>query len=240
MTYYVSRMVSDSIRSGEEFGIMSKSIVIAICDFVLFTETSEFKNNFYFMEEQEHFKLTDICKIITLELPKVPKTNDTNKLIQWLRFIKSETKTEAESMLKTDADFKKAWEELEEINGDPELRWEYTSRLLNIMGQQQMRIDAEEMEKALQKADLELEQLHEEIFSATEELNLVKAEAASAKAEADSAKAEADSAKAEADSAKAEALQIKMNTAIQLKQINLPIEQISQITGLSKEKISTL
>ncbi len=78
---YHGGLIRDALKKGEAYGRMKETITICIVDAVVFEETEQFMNCFYFMEEKEHFKFSEKTSICCIELPKVnPKERPVEEL----------------------------------------------------------------------------------------------------------------------------------------------------------------
>ena len=75
LLYYHGGLLRESLQEGEYYDKMKKTITICITDSVAFPESKKFLNEFYLMEEDEHFKLTETTKMCCIELPKVNPDN---------------------------------------------------------------------------------------------------------------------------------------------------------------------
>ena len=75
LLYYHGGLLRESLQDGENYDKMKQTITICITDSVAFPKSKKFLNEFYFMEKDEHFKLTEITKMCCIELPKVNPNN---------------------------------------------------------------------------------------------------------------------------------------------------------------------
>lgn len=69
---YGCRMVNSSLRSGEKYDRMKKSVVISFVNGVQFKDIPDLHTRFIMAEEKHHLPLTDKLEIHFLELGKVP------------------------------------------------------------------------------------------------------------------------------------------------------------------------
>ena len=76
--FYCGKLVNLSLEKGEDYDKMKKSIVISIVKGNVLPQTKKLHSKFYFMEEEEHFKLSEIAEIHFVELEKV----DANKPVE--------------------------------------------------------------------------------------------------------------------------------------------------------------
>lgn len=75
--YYHGGSLRESLKKGEPYGKMLKTITICIVDDILFPETEDFLSIFEMRESKGHFLLSDNNSIHYIELPKVNRTHKT-------------------------------------------------------------------------------------------------------------------------------------------------------------------
>lgn len=75
LLYYHGGLLRESLQEGEDYARMKQTITICITDSVAFPKSKKFLNEFYLIEKDEHFKLTEITKMCCIELPKVNSNN---------------------------------------------------------------------------------------------------------------------------------------------------------------------
>ena len=99
--YYWSRLYSRQIKSGEDYKILQKAIVILITDFKIENlEELDYHSRWKIMEDKQGKKiiLTQKLEIDIIELPKIiGKKKEQDNLLDWLYFLenpKSERVTE--------------------------------------------------------------------------------------------------------------------------------------------------
>lgn len=99
--YYWSRLYSRQIKSGEDYKILQKAIVILITDFKIENlEELDYHSRWKIMEDKQGKKiiLTQKLEIDIIELPKIiGKEKEQDNLLDWLYFLenpKSERVTE--------------------------------------------------------------------------------------------------------------------------------------------------
>ena len=185
------------------------------------------------MEEYYHYyrlvhylhsdKVLEGLHLVFVELPKFKAKNLTEKKMQvlWLRFLTEigEATKAAPRELVEDPHVNQALEILEESAYNAaemyayDRFWDYVSR------------------EATKEAEMK---------EALEKLDAATAERDAATARADAATAERDTEKARADAAEAKLRQGKLQTARNLKSMNLTAEQIATATGLTVDEIERL
>lgn len=84
---YQSKMITDDIKQGDNYGELKKTISVNILKYNMF-ETPDYYSSFLPIEENRHEILTDKWQIIFLELNKIG-IEKLNEKEQWLRLLKS-------------------------------------------------------------------------------------------------------------------------------------------------------
>lgn len=83
LIYYHGGLIRESLKKGEAYGKMLKTITICIVDDIVFSETGKFLNVFSLMEETTHIPFSNMTGICVIELPKVnPDKRPPQKLSQ--------------------------------------------------------------------------------------------------------------------------------------------------------------
>ncbi|MCL2201663.1 MAG: Rpn family recombination-promoting nuclease/putative transposase [Oscillospiraceae bacterium] len=90
--YYMARVLSSNLSTGEDFKEIPQVIMINILDFSLFPNQSRIHSEFQMLEVTSHEPLTDKAAIHFFELPKLTKEiiYDSGQQI-WLRLINAKT-----------------------------------------------------------------------------------------------------------------------------------------------------
>ncbi|MDR2074349.1 MAG: Rpn family recombination-promoting nuclease/putative transposase [Oscillospiraceae bacterium] len=92
--FYISKMLSEQMKSGEEYDKIQKVICIAIAaEHILIEENKEFHNKFLLVNKTGNI-FTDKIEINTLELMKIPENAKENGLVEWLEFMKIKSEEE--------------------------------------------------------------------------------------------------------------------------------------------------
>ena len=189
-------------------------------------------------------KVLDGLHLVFVELPKFKAGSLTEKKMQvlWLRFlteIGEETK-EAPRDLVDNPQVNQALEILEEsAYSEAEMYaydrfWDYASR------EATKEADWKRARERLDAMNAKISAANAERDAANAERDAANAERDAANAELDAANAELDAANARADAAEAKLLQDKLDTARNLKAMNLTIGQIASATGLTAAEIASL
>jgi predicted transposase/invertase (TIGR01784 family) len=96
IVYYLSRLIGDQLKWGEDYSKLQQVISIIICDHNLLEEEDSYINSYQLKNEKNH-SFTKLMKLIILELPKLPETVD-KAVWPWLKFFKCTEKEEYEML----------------------------------------------------------------------------------------------------------------------------------------------
>jgi predicted transposase/invertase (TIGR01784 family) len=80
LVYYNAKMITEQIKSGDDYGKIHQAINIAICDHVFLDDTDSYLNTFTINNVKTGEPFTDLVKYVIIELPKVPKEDDGNSI----------------------------------------------------------------------------------------------------------------------------------------------------------------
>ena len=116
--YYLSRMVTDQIGSGDDYLNIKPSICILITDFALVAENTSYHNKYRLFDPRTGSEFSGLLEVHTLELPKLPQERDGTLLWDWLKFIGARKKEELEMLAEKNPQVKKAIGKLAELNED--------------------------------------------------------------------------------------------------------------------------
>ena len=131
MVYYGSKLVNESLNSGEGYDYMAlkKCKVLSIVDFQLFDNNKKVQNCFRFKETADNFELTDVVEIIFLEMGKLDETKPLEEMSvveRWLYFLKyvddKQRQVQVQKILEESEGINMAMEVLKEVSADEQLR----------------------------------------------------------------------------------------------------------------------
>ena len=96
--YYLSKMIYQQVKTGEEYDVIQKVISISILDHHFIQENHNYHHIFKLIDTYHKVCFGDIIEIHTLELPKLPDTHDGTKLWDWLAFFKSKDESQLKEL----------------------------------------------------------------------------------------------------------------------------------------------
>lgn len=122
--YYWSKIYSNELKSGQDYGDLKETICINIMNFNLF-ECESFHSHFKVMEKTRHEVLSEKFGIHFFELKKIgKKPNKDNIMELWLQLINAETEEELAMLEQTNVkEIKDAIFILREISADEKMRY---------------------------------------------------------------------------------------------------------------------
>ena len=135
-----------TVRSGEKYTGLKRTISIVITDFDLFEGNENYRHYFCWNEPGTFLKLTDKQEIHTLELVKLPEHPDNAALCDWLAFLKADTKEEFDMLAQKNAVINEAYKELNRISADEEKRLLYYRWLIDNVDKIERERDAQQRE----------------------------------------------------------------------------------------------
>jgi predicted transposase/invertase (TIGR01784 family) len=207
--YYMTKLLWEQLKRGEEYDKMHQVISIVICDHVMLEDKASYLNVFEFQDE-EQYRFTDLLKLITLELPKVPDREEQQPVWPWLQFFKCKSREDLEMLTKKHPEVKEAVAVLKKLS------W----------GEKRRRIKEQEAlwrtDRRIMREDARAEGLAE---GKAEGLAAGKAEGLAAGKEEGLAAGKAESA---------------LEIARKMKQSGLSAEQITAFTGLAATELEIL
>jgi predicted transposase/invertase (TIGR01784 family) len=119
--FYHAKMITEQLSSGEDYYLIQKTISIIILEHNILDEDS-YCNSFRLRDSTGNAELTDLMEINILELPKLPKDSDNTEKWKWLSFIKGESEEELMTLAKSNPKINKAVGILKELSEDERLR----------------------------------------------------------------------------------------------------------------------
>ncbi|MDR0502901.1 MAG: Rpn family recombination-promoting nuclease/putative transposase [Treponema sp.] len=94
--YYAARNLSDQLKWGNDYKKINQAISVVICDHNLLEEEDSYINEYMLRNDKKHC-FTELMKVIILELPKLPETED-GTIWRWMKFLKCSGKEDYEML----------------------------------------------------------------------------------------------------------------------------------------------
>ena len=171
-TYWTNRSLLywarayDSIKSGQDYGMLFPTYHIGILDFTLFEEHPKFMAKYQILDVEDGFLYSDKLCIKVLDLTQLEKAKDQSetdkKILKWAGIFKAETLEELEQLARGEEVFEnmvvtmKKLSEDEKIRMQCEAREDYERSLLteyNAGKREGIELERENTEKERQRAD---------------------------------------------------------------------------------------
>ena len=123
---YWSRLYSRQIKSGEDYKILQKAIVILITDFKIENlEELDYHSRWKIMEDKQGKKiiLTQKLEIDIIELPKIiGKEKEQDNLLDWLYFLENPKSERVTEKMKENENLKEAVKKLDNLSEDEKMQ----------------------------------------------------------------------------------------------------------------------
>jgi predicted transposase/invertase (TIGR01784 family) len=127
---YDSSLIAGQIDSGKEYAL-KRVISILITNYPLILESPLYHHRFTLYDHRVAVEFTDILKIHTLELPKIPETPEPADvyLCHWLRFLRAETMEELKMVANASPALQKATAKVMKLSKDEHARMLYEAEM---------------------------------------------------------------------------------------------------------------
>jgi predicted transposase/invertase (TIGR01784 family) len=128
IVYYSAKMVTEQIGSGDDYRSIKRVVSIIITDFVFVPENDVYHNRYTLRDPETGSEFTDLLEVNTLELPKLPPTEDGTERWNWMKFLSARSKEELIMIAEKSPQVKKAVGRLMELSNDERARMLAESR----------------------------------------------------------------------------------------------------------------
>ena len=162
--YYWSRLYTRQIKTGEDYSLLEKTIVILITDFeVKNLKEMDYHSVWKIMDNKTGGKiLTDKLEIDIIELPKIKgREKEKDKLLDWLYFLENPKSERVTEKMGENKEIKEATEKLDSLSEDERMQRIADLRLKAIMDEKA--IYAKGLEDGKRKREEELQERIEEL-----------------------------------------------------------------------------
>ena len=162
--YYWSRLYTRQIKTGEDYSLLEKTIVILITDFeVKNLKEMDYHSIWKIMDNKTGGKiLTDKLEIDIIELPKIKgREKEKDKLLDWLYFLENPKSERVTEKMRENKEIKEATEKLDSLSEDERMQRIADLRLKAIMDEKA--IYAKGLEDGERKREEELKERMEEL-----------------------------------------------------------------------------
>ena len=137
-TYWTNRSLLywarayDSIKSGQDYGMLFPTYHIGILDFTLFEDHPKFMAQYLIMDAEDKFQYSDKLCIKVLDLTQLDaarkQKNVNKKLLKWASIFKAETLEELEQLANGEEVFEKMVVTMKKLSEDEKIRMQCEAR----------------------------------------------------------------------------------------------------------------
>lgn len=130
--YYVSRLVSSAVETGDDWNVVSEAYQISVLNFCYDKSNDKPFHHYIMADEKDGAKLAGILNVIFMELPKIPEINNLSELknlpslVKWCKFLQEADNPDKEDLInalsKSEEGIMKAESTLKGISMD---RWRW-------------------------------------------------------------------------------------------------------------------
>ena len=123
--FYWSKIFSEELKAGEEYGTLKNTYCVNIINFNLF-DCDDYHSHFKVMEKNRHEVLSDKFGIHFFELKKINNIRKNTAMEDWLRVINAETEDELMAIQQTTAipEVRNTIVKLRQMSADEKIRME--------------------------------------------------------------------------------------------------------------------
>lgn len=127
--FYLSKMFSEQLKSGESYDKLKKCIHVSILDFILFPEDNRYYRTIHFRDDETNSLYSDKLELQILELKKLPKNINTEEdILNWMLFFNGKNRKDFENMATANTYLGEAYETLQKLSANDMKRLEYEAR----------------------------------------------------------------------------------------------------------------
>jgi predicted transposase/invertase (TIGR01784 family) len=121
--YYLAKLLWSQIKKGERYEKIQQVISIVICNHDLNPRSEHYLHDYSLRDSQSGEEFTDLLKLITIELPKLPKEPNGKAEWPWLQAFKCKTMEETMSLAQRFPQLGRVVEALRELTLTDDERW---------------------------------------------------------------------------------------------------------------------
>lgn len=127
--FYLSKMYTGQLKSGEDYENLQKCIHVSILDFIHFPEDNRCFRTLHFRDDDTGKLYSNKLELQILELKKLPpEVRTEEEIIRWMRFFNGKSREEFENMAMSSEYLGEAYEVLQKLSADDKKRIEYEAR----------------------------------------------------------------------------------------------------------------
>ena len=141
-TYWTNRSLLywarayDSIKSGQDYGMLFPTYHIGILDFTLFEEHPKFMAKYQILDVEDGFLYSDKLCIKVLDLTQLEKVKDQSetdkKILKWAGIFKAETLEELEQLARGEEVFENMVVTMKKLSEDEKIRMQCKEQMMQL------------------------------------------------------------------------------------------------------------
>jgi predicted transposase/invertase (TIGR01784 family) len=132
---YDTKMLTEQLKRGESWNRAKRVISIIIMNDILVPEEEKYYNRYGLYNRESGRQFTNLVEINILELPKLPQSDNGERLWIWGQFLRSEKEEEFKMVAEKDPGVKKAVAVLMELSEDEQTQIMAEKRWIWLMDQ---------------------------------------------------------------------------------------------------------
>ena len=147
--FYLAKMFTEDLKSGEKYDRLKKCICISILDFNL-TGRPEY-HSVYRLRDEKGYEFSDLFEIHTIELKK--KLNGEDRVDDWIRLFNAKTEEELDMIKTSNPGIREAMRELKVMSLGKRLRLIHEEHLKEIRDRHMIEDEAREEGERIGRAE---------------------------------------------------------------------------------------
>jgi predicted transposase/invertase (TIGR01784 family) len=140
----------EQLKSGFDYGKLTETVCVVICDHVLIPEEKDFLNIYGLRNAKSENLFTKLLKLYIIELPKLPRDDDGSPSWPWLQFFKCREEGEFDMLAKKHPEVRPIIAEYKKLT------WSERRRMIADLKEKYRRDDAAVLEDALMDKSREI------------------------------------------------------------------------------------
>jgi predicted transposase/invertase (TIGR01784 family) len=120
--YYLSKLSTDQIHSGDSYDKLKQSICVVIADHIVSKDNTDYINSFVFKNKKTNEIWTELQKVVIIELPKLPEKYNNTDAWEFFKCFTFKTEKEFAMFAKQHPKIKPLYENVKRLSLTTRLR----------------------------------------------------------------------------------------------------------------------
>ncbi|GHV83817.1 hypothetical protein AGMMS50212_11570 [Spirochaetia bacterium] len=116
VVYYLAKLIAEQIKSGFDYDKIQETICIVICNHSLGFASPDYLNTWTMNNKKDGEQFTDLMKIVTIELSKVPEEDDGKAVWPFLQCFKCKRKEDFDMLAKKHPEVKEITTQVKKLS----------------------------------------------------------------------------------------------------------------------------